>query len=483
MKGNPYHQVHTRNPDRFHQPPYLCILIVAQQYTVSAIRVESRSSVQSLSTRSMSLADADEQRAREMQVDLSVPAVTLDECREQMFIALRSTEQFLAVFRPQVEAVENLTNKDSWLEHVHTECFRGIQFFEQRLSTWNEFSKKVHAYWLAVRNEATQQALQELKVRGNTEEPEDEQDGSGDTDEQDVDPAQHSDANKPIHPELVKFKLEKQAKILGKYGGVPALGMGLVLPRAPRNTILKATASPAAVEIHYSKTEDKDARYLAQVMQFKTKKDAEEAPSPWQAEVSAKKQFKPLDNAEPDKAPTFQVTNAYTAELAGALQQRQATVAAAELEAAEATQKAAKEPTTPGLGSANDELAIKLKRRQSAVNTPEFKTQEPDAEEPPPLAWSNTKQPFGNELTAALQKRQSKAGIPPAAGASTSQGGTMASPQTPAPSTNQQTPKSVRPTPPMKSFAATPTAEANNELLEKLRKRQSLAEGAPSRVP
>jgi hypothetical protein len=35
--------------------------------------------------------------------------------------------------------------------------------------------------------------------------------------------------------------------------------MGAVLPALPKGQILKATASPAAIEIHYSKAENKDA--------------------------------------------------------------------------------------------------------------------------------------------------------------------------------------------------------------------------------
>lgn len=50
-------------------------------------------------------------------------------------------------------------------------------------------------------------------------------------------------------------------RILGKIGGIPALGPGManVLPQLPRGQILKATASPAAREIYYSKVEQKDA--------------------------------------------------------------------------------------------------------------------------------------------------------------------------------------------------------------------------------
>jgi hypothetical protein len=56
-----------------------------------------------------------------------------------------------------------------------------------------------------------------------------------------------------------------QAKILGKYGGTPALGPAHVMMAAPRGNILKATASPAAIEIHYGKQEGKDASEMAQV--------------------------------------------------------------------------------------------------------------------------------------------------------------------------------------------------------------------------
>jgi hypothetical protein len=41
---------------------------------------------------------------------------------------------------------------------------------------------------------------------------------------------------------------------------VPALGAAGRLPLAPRDHILRATASPASVEIQYSKVENKDAQ-------------------------------------------------------------------------------------------------------------------------------------------------------------------------------------------------------------------------------
>jgi hypothetical protein len=51
-------------------------------------------------------------------------------------------------------------------------------------------------------------------------------------------------------------------RILGKVGGVPALGAGMALvlpPGGAQSQVLKATASPAAREIAYSKVENKEA--------------------------------------------------------------------------------------------------------------------------------------------------------------------------------------------------------------------------------
>jgi hypothetical protein len=51
-------------------------------------------------------------------------------------------------------------------------------------------------------------------------------------------------------------------RILGKIGGVPALGPGTVIPKLPTGGPgLRATASSAAREINYSKVEGKDARW------------------------------------------------------------------------------------------------------------------------------------------------------------------------------------------------------------------------------
>jgi len=48
-------------------------------------------------------------------------------------------------------------------------------------------------------------------------------------------------------------------RILGRIGGAPALVQHGGCAKVPKAQVLKATASPAAREIHYSKVEDKDA--------------------------------------------------------------------------------------------------------------------------------------------------------------------------------------------------------------------------------
>lgn len=48
-------------------------------------------------------------------------------------------------------------------------------------------------------------------------------------------------------------------RILGKIGGVPALGGMMKLPVLPRDQVLRATGGTAAREIHYSKMEGRDA--------------------------------------------------------------------------------------------------------------------------------------------------------------------------------------------------------------------------------
>lgn len=81
-------------------------------------------------------------------------------------------------------------------------------------------------------------------------------------------------STRSIHPVIYSHPLVlmQMNRILGKYGGVPAIGSGLVLPRPSKDMILKATASPAAREIQYSRVENRDACDLAQVMRFKARK-------------------------------------------------------------------------------------------------------------------------------------------------------------------------------------------------------------------
>jgi hypothetical protein len=53
------------------------------------------------------------------------------------------------------------------------------------------------------------------------------------------------------------------SRILGKIGGVPALGGGFVMPALPTGgAALRATGSAAARELHYSKMENRDARWV-----------------------------------------------------------------------------------------------------------------------------------------------------------------------------------------------------------------------------
>ncbi|MEW5306850.1 MAG: hypothetical protein WDW36_009288 [Sanguina aurantia] len=132
-------------------------------------------------------------------------------------------------------------------------------------------------------------------------------------------PASNEGEAKFKHPELTQFKLEKQAKILGKYGGQPALGAGLVLSRLPRDSILKATGSPAAREIQYSRVEQQDARHLAPVMQFKPVARDGACQSPWQAEVSGRRGPRIADESEEATASASSTSdnNPFASELTG----------------------------------------------------------------------------------------------------------------------------------------------------------------------
>lgn len=299
----------------------------------------------------------------------------------------------------------------------------------------------------------------------------------------------------------MKFKLEKQARILGKYGGVPALGTNAVLPRLMKESILKATGSPAAREIHYSRVENKDAARLATVMQFKVRKADDAAAqaaaqSPWQAELSAKKGKSALDgtDAKDQVTPSTRSHAAYGQELGGVLEQRQAAVAAA----IEAEQLAAKTPGGVDGGgprisaAAGDELAEQLRRRQAAAKAMEdaaaaAAAEAAEAEAPPTTpGWINANAPFGMELTGVLQRRQEQqrrqsvaaAGGTPvgsgggagdggsgeAGGAGGSGGGAAATP-------GLVTPVSAVRRAPFGSAATPASAMMSNELAERLKRR------------
>lgn len=185
--------------------------------------------------------------------------VTLDSAREQFYLAQRASERFAAQLARFVANLEQQKEDDAWLEQVKEEAAKTRVFHEEQHRQWAVISHSIDTYVDSVRALAETMAVHELKgeTTAEAELPE--------------------NRAKTVHPELVKFQLEKKARILGKIGGVPALGpgMGAVLPALPKGTILKATASPAAIEIHYSKAEGKDAGQLANVFHFRKAKEGE----------------------------------------------------------------------------------------------------------------------------------------------------------------------------------------------------------------
>ncbi|KAG2432509.1 hypothetical protein HXX76_008854 [Chlamydomonas incerta] len=381
-------------------------------------------------------------------MDVDESEFNLDEAREVLFTCQRACDRFGTALSKTVEALNSKKEDDEWLLEVLDEAVKGVAFHEHQLQLWGNFHARVNEYVEALRQEANQLAIAELQGR---------QDGDHTAEGSDHDAAASSSrdaaengavgadgpgaeaaaggaalstplagasrrkSSKTVHPELLKFKLEKQAKILGRYGGVPALGGGLALTRLMKESILKATGSPAAREIHYSKVENKDAANLAEVMRFKVRKSEEgggpggpaPALSPWQAELSTKKGKTALDgtDAKDQVTPSTRSHAVYGDELGDALQQRQAALEqalAAERQAA-ATPAAARGPIISA--DAMGELADKLRRRQSAAQEAEAAAAVAAAEaaeaeaEPAAPSWSNTTAPFGGELAAALQRR------------------------------------------------------------------------------
>ena len=228
--------------------------------------------------------------------------ISLDDATDSLYAMQRSCERFAAHLASILKGLEGKKEGvDLWMEHLLEESSRCRTFHEGQVGQATELESRMGRKLASVRAEADSMALSDLK--GEEKE--------GPT----------------IHPELQKFKLEKQAKIVGKYGGVasPLLMAG----GAPKGAMLKATASAAAVEIHYSKIEDKDARQLAQVMQFRVDKggtNGSESQSQWQEETVEKKgksYFKDMQGPEPVSKGQVTQGSPYGNELMAKLRERQ----------------------------------------------------------------------------------------------------------------------------------------------------------------
>ncbi|KAG2454071.1 hypothetical protein HYH02_001111 [Chlamydomonas schloesseri] len=490
-------------------------------------------------------------------MDVDESDFSLDAARETLFTLQRACERFTAALSKTVDSLNSKKEDDEWLLEVLDEAAKGVAFHEQQLSRFQQFHGRVHEYVEELRQEANQLAIAELQgwqegvdaaeAGGGAEGPSTSATGGAAAAEQGsanevaggvggggggaplstpLAGASRRKSTKTVHPELLKFKLEKQAKILGRYGGVPALGAGLILPRLMKDSILKATGSPAAREIHYSKVENKDAANLAEVMRFKVRKSEEgggpggpvpSSLSPWQAELSTKKGKTALDgtDAKDQVTPSTRSHAVYGEELGDALQQRQAALEqalAAERRAA-ATPAAARGPIISA--DAMGELADKLRRRQSAAQEADAAAAAAAAEaaeaeaEPVAPAWSNTTAPFGGELAAALQRRAEQqrqpAATPGAAGSgerrtSGDETGDAAGrlpprpplasapgPATPGtPVMGLITPAAARRSAPPSSLTPGPAlplpgmGAGNNELAEKLLRRRSAVEASNS---
>ncbi|GFR45254.1 hypothetical protein Agub_g6360 [Astrephomene gubernaculifera] len=440
---------------------------------------------------------------------------SLDEARETLFMLQRACERHAAALGNAVDSLNRKQPEDAWLQDVLDEAVKGVAFHQQQLASFTTFHSRVSAYVEAVRSEANELAIQELSGRPDTIDELQEDAGrnpgaaaeaagaaddaaaassSGAAPSRPSAAASRRQSSKMVHPELQKFKLEKQAKILGKYGGVPALGAGLVLPRLQRDSILKATASPAAREIHYSKVENKDATNLAEVFRFKSRKkeegdsSPESGPSPWQSELSSKKGKKALDGTdEKDQVtPSTRTHTIYAEELGGVLQERQAALQQA-LEAERVASAGGGEQAGPHISAAAlGELAAKLKQRQTAAKQMEAAAAAAEAEAleaaatPATPSWSNAAAPFGGELAAALQRRaeqqrQAGSGASPPLQQQQQQQQQKANGSSEGGSGQPQAQSVRRSAPPgLEAMLATPPGAAqSNELQEKLRRRLS----------
>lgn len=352
--------------------------------------------------------------------------VTLDTAREQFYLAQRASERFAAQLARFVANLEQQKEDDAWLEQVKEEAAKTRVFHEEQHRQWAVISDSIDTYVESVKALAETMAVNELKGEATAEAelPE--------------------NKAKTVHPELVKFQLEKKARILGKIGGVPALGpgMGAVLPALPKGQILKATASPAAIEIHYSKAENKDAAQLANVFQFRKAKEQQQQQADWQQEEAAKHVLRASEAAAAELRRQQQEQEALAAggavgqELAGALRQRQQRLKSSEEEDAAAAASSFRRVAASNTGAAHTaaaeeelqaatpELAQQLRKRQVAAEIAR-RHSEGEAQRQAAAAsagrsvssadggsdapaWSNATAPFGSELASVLQNMRHK---------------------------------------------------------------------------
>ncbi|WIA21443.1 hypothetical protein OEZ85_000652 [Tetradesmus obliquus] len=358
--------------------------------------------------------------------------VTLDSAREQFYLAQRASERFAAQLARFVANLEQQKEDDAWLEQVKEEAAKTRVFHEEQHRQWAVISHSIDTYVDSVRALAETMAVHELKGEATAEAelPE--------------------NRAKTVHPELVKFQLEKKARILGKIGGVPALGpgMGAVLPALPKGTILKATASPAAIEIHYSKAEGKDAGQLANVFHFRKAKEGEPKKAEWQQEESAVNVLRASEAAaaelrrQQQEQEQLAAGGAVGQELAGALRQRQQRLKSSEEDEAAAAASSFRRVAASNTGAAHTpapeeelqaatpELAQQLRKRQEAAEIARRHSEGEEARKQQQQqhaagrsgsssadgaaggsdapAWGDASAPFGTELASVLQKMRHK---------------------------------------------------------------------------
>eukprot|EP00775_Hariotina_reticulata_P003429 gene3429-3701_t len=307
-----------------------------------------------------------------------------------------------AVQQGFVGALEQQKPDDGWLEQVQAEAAKLVTFLDNQREQWIHIAAGIDDYVESVRELADTMA-----INGEADLPE--------------------NKAKTVHPELVKFQLEKKAKILGRIGGVPALGpaMAGMLPKVPKAQVLKATASPAAREIYYSKVEDKDAANLAGVFQFRKASEDDVSPVTWQEEAAAKNVRRACEAAaaelrqQEEQEQRLSAGGAVGAELARKnMQQLQPVSIAGCSSIRGGPGKAAEE-----LQTATPELAGKLKQRQTELENAQ-RLQRLEEEEAAAAAagdldqtpgWSNSSAPFGSELACLLAKRRQSKDVEEAA--------------------------------------------------------------------